>query len=236
MKNMPKVFGWQHLVYVAIAVTIMIISFIIINKKTKTEKDIRNVIRFVGFLLLAAIIWNRISICVNGGTFKHILPESYCGLSSLLLSLAAIFLPRNHKVFHCIAYTGLLGSFLTLVYPDFIGQADSIFYSKTISGLMHHTIMFFLVVLMFKTKFIVPDLKKWYILPLGLCLYVVYGIFLITILDYSNAMYIYEPILPGTPLNWFVLGIIFMGLYMTFLIIWDKKIKPKLKLRINFHK
>ena len=34
-----------------------------------------------------------------------------------------------------------------------------------------------------------------------------YGLFLITVLDFNDAMYIYKPVLPGTLFNWFGLGL-----------------------------
>lgn len=220
---MPKIYGLEHILYVAISAALMTISIILIKRFVKNDKDLRLVIRIIGLFLLAAIIWNRISICLVARSFKSLLPNTFCGSSSLFLALSAIFLPRNHKVFHCVAYVGFVGALLTLIYPDFIGQADSIFYSKTISGLVHHTIMFFLVLVMFITKYIEPDIKQIPIMMIGLSFYITYGVFLITILDYSDSMQIYHPILEGTPFNWLGLGVIFIAVYIIFLIGWKYK-------------
>ncbi len=223
---MPQVYGWEHIIYLTIVIGIMITLFILIKKYVKEEKQVILSIKITGVALLIAIVWNRLSICLTRDHWNF-LPDSFCGTTSLALSLSAIFLKKDHKIFHCVAYLGLLGGSLTLIYPDFIGQADSIFYPMTISGLIHHTISVFIVILMLKTGFLKPQLRKWYLLPLGLSGYMTYGIFLITVLNYDNALYIYEPILSGTKLNWFVLGIIFLTMHAVFLTIWEYAQKYK---------
>ncbi len=224
---MPEVFGWEHFLYLGVVLALMIPGLILIRRFLKEEKQVDRLLKIIGFVLLAAITWNRISVAAYRDGFDSILPGTFCGSSSLALALAAIFLRRNHAAFHCIAYTGLLGGLLTLIYPDYIGQASSIFFPMTISGLVHHTIMAFLVTVMLMTGFLKPELRKWYILPLGLCVYMTYGLFLITVLGYGDAMYIHEPILEGTPLNWIVLGVIFITLHAAFLFAWERFFRPK---------
>jgi membrane protein implicated in regulation of membrane protease activity len=91
----------------------------------------------------------------------------------------------------------------------------------TISGLVHHTVTFYLVFLMLKSGYLKPELKKWHLLPIGLSIYMVYGLFLVTVVGYGDAMYIYHPILEGTFLDWDVLGVIFLLLHFLFLCLWE---------------
>jgi hypothetical protein len=224
---MPQVYGWEHLIYLTIVIGFMTIAFYTIRKYVKKELTLTILIKITGFLLLAAILWNRYSISYYRDGFNYFLPDSFCGMTSLVLSLSAIFCRKDHKIFHCTAYIGLFGGLLTLIYPDFIDQNESFFYPMTISGLIHHTLMVFLVLMMLMMGYVKLKLSNWPVLPLGMCLYMTYGIFLITVLDYKDAMYIYEPILPHTLLNWFVLGILFLVIYTIFLFIWDRKCVKK---------
>lgn len=219
---MPTVYGFEHFAYLFVSLLILVPTFLWIKKHVHTEKEIRKTIFILGAILFVAIIWNRISVCALRDGFDKFIPSTFCGMSSLLLSISAMTLKKDHAVFHSVAYVGLLGGLLTNIYPDFIGQAPSIFYPMTISGLVHHTLMVFLVIVMFSLGYVRPSIKKWIYLPLGLAVYMCIGIFLMTELGYSDAMYIYSPILSGTPLNWFWLGMIFLPYHALFLLVWER--------------
>jgi hypothetical protein len=220
---MPKIFGIEHIIYFTIVVTIMIISIIFIKKYLKDNAEKQSLlIKLIAFLLLIAIIYNRVSIAVGHQDYRTLLPDSFCGTSSLVLALSTIYFKKNNDILHCVAYLGLVGGTITLIYPDFIGQADSIFHSMTISGLLHHTIMVFLVIVMLITGYLQPSLKKWKILPIGLSFYMIYGLILITVIGLDDAMYIFNPALSGTIFNWFGLGLIFIPIHLLFLFVWDK--------------
>jgi len=233
---MPKVFGPEHLIYVCCAVVLMATILIVIKKYVKSERSLSLIIHSVGIVLLCAIVWNRLSICMLRDGMRQLLPGSFCGTSSLVLSLSAIFCKKDSPIFHCVAYIGGLGGLLTLIYPDFIGQADSIFYPMTISGLVHHTVMVLLVLIMLKTGYLKPSLKKWHYYPIGMSLYMVYGLFLLDALHYGSAMYIDSPILEGTFLYWWVLGPIALALHTLFLLLWTYAEQNKNKKNATYGK
>jgi hypothetical protein len=218
---MPQIFGIEHILYLLVTFVMITGLTILIQKKAHTEKQKETAIKLIGVGLLLAILWNRTSISFLRNGWISFLPGTFCGASSFALAIAVLVCKKNSPVFHSVAYTGLLGSILTIVYPDFIGQDVSFFYPMTISGLVHHTITFFLVFIMIRTGYLKPELKKWVLLPLGLSVYMVYGLFLITVLGYGDAMYIYHPILEGTILDWDVLGAIFLVLHGGFLVMWE---------------
>lgn len=218
---MPQVYGLEHFLYLFTVFSIYAVGFYLIHKYIKTEKQVTWLIKGIGLVLFLAIMWNRISVSALRDGWAHFIPSTFCGFSSLALSLGAITLKKDHPFFHSVAFVGLLGGLLTTFYPDFIGQSDSIFYPMTISGLVHHSVMVFLVIVMIQTKFLIPTKKKWVYLPLGLSLYMTFGLFQITVLGYNDAMYIYHPILEGTPLNWFVLGMIFLPYHFIFVSVFD---------------
>ncbi|NLW69940.1 MAG: YwaF family protein [Eubacteriaceae bacterium] len=224
---MPRIFGVEHLIYLAFSLSLTAAGLIFIRKMQREGRDTLPIIRITGGVLFICISLNRIAICALRDGWSNLLPGSFCGASSLALSLLAVFGKRDNPALHCVAYTGLLGGLLTIAYPDFISQAPSIFYPMTITGLMHHSVMIYLVLAMLQTGFLKPSLKKWKYLPLGLCCYMTFGLFCVDVLGYIDAMYIEEAILPGTPLKWFVLGPVFLLLHYLFLLFWDKIILGK---------
>lgn len=219
---MPQIFGIEHIIYFITVVLLMIISIILIKKYVKNDLQLTRVIKFIGLILLTMIILNRISIAYYHENLYLLFPDSFCGTSSLVLALGTIFCKRNNNILHFVSYIGIFGGGLTLIYPDFIGQADSIFHPLTITGLLHHTVMVFLVIVMLITNYLQPSLKKWYCVPIGLSFFMSYGLFLITVIGHDDAMYIFKPALPDTIFNWFGLGLIFIPVQFIFLVIWEK--------------
>ena len=211
---MPSVFGFEHSVFLLVNGLIFLSVFLIkpshINKKH---------IKALAGILLLAITLNRITIALYNETFATILPGTFCGASSLALALGVLFLKRNHPFFHSVAYIAMLGGLITVIYPDFIDQAPSIWHGRTISGLIHHALSVLLVLIMLKTRYWQPCFKAWHWTPIGLAIYMLYGLVLIYGLGYDNAMLIREPILANTPLTWWVMGILVMMVHSIFLLI-----------------
>ena len=230
----PEVFGWQHLTYIAIFVVLAVVSLVLIKKFVKDEKVLTIIIKSVAGALFLAILWNRISIAIKNSNALNLIPDTFCGLSSTLLSLSVLIGKRNCGFLHFISYLGGVGGLITIIYPDFLGQNPSFFYSATISGLLHHTIMFYLVVLMLLTKWFVPTLKKWAWLPLGLTCVMTYGLFLMSALGFDGAMNITKPLLEGTIFSWWFTGILLLALSTLIMCAFDyfniwrknKKLKP----------
>ena len=67
----------------------------------------------------------------------------------------------------------------------------------------------------------VPDWHKWPSLVIGFMACITLVAFLITVLDYSRAFYITEPILDGTPLTVWVIAPIFAVDYIIFMVIYE---------------
>jgi hypothetical protein len=222
---MPNVFGLEHFIYLCLVIIIMGLSLTFIKKKVRKDRTISLIIKGLGFFLLCAIIWNRISIAIGRDDIFLLWPDSYCGTSSFVIAITVMFGKKDNIVLHGVAYLGLVGGLVTLIYPDFIDQADSIFYPMTISGLLHHTLMLWVILIMLITGYLKPSLKKWSSLPIGLCIFLTYGIFLITVIGLDDAMYINQPVLENTSLNWFVLGAILLPIHFLFLVMveWFRK-------------
>jgi hypothetical protein len=206
---MPQIFGWQHIVYLLVCILVGAGTIVLIKLKVKEEKHIDYIVKGVGGVLLCLLVWNRILLAVHNGILG-IIPNTFCGLTSLLFALAAIFLKRGNIAYHCLVYISIWGCLLTMIYPDFIGQAESIFYPLTISGLLHHSVSLYLSILMIVTGFFKPTLRKFYAFPIGLSLYMTYGVFLEDCVGLEEAMYINEPLIEGTIFTWYFVGVLMM--------------------------
>ena len=219
--NNPQIFGWEHLTYLAIFIIIATISLILIKLYAKTDKSKNITIKIVATLLLVTSVWNRISIAIEDQQWFKIIPNTFCGMNSLVLSLACLIGKKNNNVLHYVVHVAIVGDILTLFYPDFIGQASSIFYSNTISGLLHHSIGLYLCILLYMTHYFTADYKKWVNMVIGFMSYITLGAFEMSVLGYNNAFYIYEPILSGTPLTIWVIAPVFAIGYVLFFIIYE---------------
>lgn len=216
----PKIFGIEHIIYMVISFGLMIAGLIVIKKFCKTEKSKTLTIKISGLVLLLVILLNRYA-CTLCWENEPFLPSSICGLASLVFAIMIIVCKKDSTALHFIIYTALLGGLISTVYPTYIGQGPTIFYFPTITSLLHHTIDIFCAILLFETGYVSPNIKKWYAWPLGYCTFVVYGLFMIKYMGKADAMSINSPLISGTILNWFYMGLIFLALYTVFLIIFD---------------
>ncbi len=210
-----KVFGWQHIVFLVVFVSIAVAGLICAKKFAKSEKAQTIVVKVLAGILLASIVANRISISLKTGTFEWVklIPDSFCGMSSLVLSLAVLCGKPDNAVLHFVWFIALLGGAITMVYPDFLGQASSIFYIPTITGLLHHSMAVVVVVSLFLFNQINVTYKKWFYSAIGFAFYMTTGAFLIGALGASDAFHILTPMLSGTPLTAWVLGPIYAAVY-----------------------
>lgn len=227
---MPKVFGIEHILFILVFSVISVAGLVLIRKFCKTEKNKNLSVLIVASLLLAAVIFNRISISAVSGKWLDLIPNTFCGFTSFSFAIFALVIKdKNHPIFHFYIYMALIAGALSTIYPDYIGQASSIWYSKTISGLLHHAIAFDLALLILLTGKFMPDLKKWYCMPLGFVSYITFGLFLNQVFGMSNAMNINKPFVADTPFTWYLVGplvyIVQIGFLLCFNFIKKKRRK-----------
>lgn len=211
----PKIFGWEHLTYLAVFVVLSVAGLICAKIFSKTEKTQNIILKSVALALLISILVNRISIVFKTETpaWTFLIPDSYCGMSSLVLSLAVLLGKKDNNVLHFVWFMALLGGTITMFYPDFIGQHESLFYLPTISGLLHHSLSIVVVVMLFLFNQITVTYKKWYCTVFGFTAYITVGAFLMGVFNYSDAFHIISPMLSGTPLNTWVIMPIYAVVY-----------------------
>lgn len=219
---MPKIFGIEHFLYILVFTILSICSIMLILKRKKDERFIRKVVIFAAITNLVLVICNRLSVCAKfDWDYRQLYPTTFCGTVSFVFPIALLVCKKDSNVLHFISYCAFFGGLLTLIYPDFIGQSNSIFYPATITGLLHHSAMLYNFLLIVLSGYFVPSIKKIGCLSLGLCALMTLGIFNITILGYDDSMYIFHELISGTIFSWFFVGIIFILLHAIFLLIFD---------------
>ena len=216
-----KIFGWEHFVYLAVFATLTVAGLICAKKFAKTERAQHIIIKFMGLALFLSILASRLSItfCSSNPQWHHMIPNQFCGMSSLVLSLAVMFGKKNNNVYHFVWFLALLGGIITMIYPDFLPQNPSFFYPPTITGMLHHSLSIAMVVTLLLFKQIEISYKKWYCTLFGFTSYFSVGAFLIGALGYGDAFHIKTPILGGTPLTAWVMAPIYIILYGSLVLI-----------------
>ena len=217
-----KVYGGIHLIYLAITITLTVVGLILAKKYAKTEKSQTIILKSIAAALFVWILINRLSQVFRYGMVRwnQIIPDSFCGMSSLVLSLAVLFGKKDNNVLHFVWFVSLIGGLITIFYPTFIDQGPTVFYLPTISGLLHHSLAIAMVIALLVFNQINITYKKWYCTLFGFTGYLTVGGFLITALNYDDAFHMIEPMLDGTPLTaWVVAPIYLVGYSLVVLVI-----------------
>ncbi len=212
---MPAVvFGKEHWIYLAIFAAFSVAVLSLGKKCAKTERSQVVFLKSLALALLASIILNRFSQVFRYGMvrWEQIIPDSFCGMSSLVLSLAVLLGKKNNPVLHFVWFLALIGGVITMAYPSFLDQGPTIFYLPTISGLLHHSFAIIMVVALLLFDQFQITYKKWYYSIFGFTCYLTVGAFLMSVFHVSDAFHIVEPMLSGTPLTvWVVAPIYAVG-------------------------
>ena len=165
-------------------------------------------LKTIAVCLFISILTNRLSQVFRYEEVRWylIIPDNFCGMTSLVLSLAVLFGKRNNNVLHFVWLLGLFGGISTTIYASYIGQSDSVFYLPTISGLLHHSFSTFMVIALLMFNQIEITYKKWYCTFFGFTIYLTIGAFLMHTFNMSDAFHIAEPLIPNTPLTCWVMA------------------------------
>ena len=208
------VFGPVHWIYLIIHITFSAVILALGKKYAKTERSQAIFLKSLALVLLATILMNRLSQVFRYGLvrWEQIIPDSFCGMSSLVLSLAVLIGKKNNPVLHFVWFLALVGGVITLAYPSFLDQGPTVFYLPTISGLLHHSFAVIVVIALLMFRQIHITYKKWYCSLFGFTCYLTVGAFLMSVFKVPDAFHIVEPMLDGTPLTvWVVAPIYAVG-------------------------
>lgn len=232
-----NVFGAVHWIYLAITLSLSAVGLFLAKKYAKSDKAKNIVLKCVAAVLLVWILINRLSQVYrySNTRWQLIIPDSFCGMTSLVLSLAVLFGKKDNNVFHFTWFLAIVGDVITLAYPTFLDQSSSVFYLPTISGLLHHSLSLVMVIMLLLLGQINITYKKWYCTIFGFTAYLTMGAFQMSVFKLDDAFHIIEPMLSGTPLTvWVVAPIYLVGYALVILTIeLVRKKRSKLKQSIN---
>ena len=217
-----NVLGSVHWIYLGITLPLSAVGLYLAKRYAKTEKSQKIVLKTIAVMLLIWIVINRLSqvFRYSDVRWELIIPDSFCGMTSLILSLAVLFGKKNNAVYHFVWALGLVGDVITLVYPSFLDQGPTVFYLPTISGLLHHSIALVLIIALLLFEQIQITYKRWYCSLFGFTSYLTVGAFQMSVFGLDDAFHIVEPMLDGTPLTvWVVAPIYIVGYALVLCII-----------------
>lgn len=199
----PQLFGIEHILYILITALIAAVCLLLCKKHADTQRRQEIILQVIAALLLAAILTNRLSQVFRYGQVRWycIIPDSFCGMTSLVLSLGVLLGKKNNNTLHFTWLLGLFGGIATVIYATFVDQDASFFYLPTISGLLHHSLSATLCVAFLMFHYVDITYKKWYCTFFGFTAYLTVGAFLMQTFHLSDAFHIDEPLIPGTPLT-----------------------------------
>ena len=215
----PELFGIEHILYIVISTIIGGVGLFLAYKYAKDEKKQSIILKCIAVLLFVSVMTNRLSQVFRYEEVRWycIIPDSYCAMTSLVLSIAVLFGKKNNCAYHFLWLLGLFGGISTVIYATFVGQGPTIFYIPTITGLLHHSFSAILVVALLMFKQIDITYKKWYCTLFGFTSYLTVGAFLMHTFNLSDAFHIAEPLLPNTPLTAWVMGPMYAAAYAVIL-------------------
>ncbi len=215
-----KIFGKEHLIYMLIS-TIIGIAAVVLVKLFCKGKKLELAVKIWAYLMFIFWLMNRICVVVRDDDGLKFLPNTYCSVIAIIFYFACRYFKPNAGIFHFVTYAAIFGGLVNYFYPDQIMYYNSIFAPLPFAMLLYHSLMLFLAITLLVTGYVKPSLKKWAWFPLGLCAVMTYGIFLITGLNFYNAIYIKYPLIENTNIYWYHAGIVFLAVHLIFLIIME---------------
>lgn len=227
---MPELFGVEHILYLAISTAVASAALLLAKRYARDEKSQIVFLKVLAALLLAAIVTNRLSQVFRYDDVRWylIIPDSFCGMTSLVLALSVLFGRRDNNVLHFVWLLGLFGGVSSSIYASYVGQGPTVFYLPTISGLLHHSISAALVVAILMFGYIEITYKKWYCTLFGFTSYLTLGAFMMQEFDMNDAFHIAEPLIEGTFLTaWGMAPLYAVGYALILFVIETVKKKRK---------
>lgn len=237
------VWGLAHILFLVGFIIIAPTFLFLVHKYVKSKRTYDYVLLSCAAILLALEIMNRffscyeclvLNVCKQGPIYNswwEIIPDTLCGMNSIVLSLAVIFSinNKNSLIFHFIVYNSLLTAIPVLFVPGFLSDYPC-YSASSITSFLHHDVAIILALLVIMTGEFKPDIKKWYVYPLGYICYLIIGVFELTVLNFKNPFNMKDGLLSSMPVltSWYVMFIASIFGVLLFLILFEhfKNKKP----------
>ena len=118
----PDLFGIEHILYIVISTIIGGVGLFLAYKYAKDEKKQNIILKIIAVLLFISVMTNRISQVFRYEEVRWycIIPDSFCAMTSLVLSIAVLFGKKNNNAYHFLWLLGLFGGISTVIYASFV--------------------------------------------------------------------------------------------------------------------
>lgn len=213
-----EAFEGPHLLVIALWIisTILLILFTFLFAKSEKSKVL--VIKITAGVLLLATTLSRFIYYDWKPSFIDFLPNSFCSTMGFVLPLFILLCKKDSKTLFYAIFAGFMGGVITVLSGDDIGQAR---FQNTVISYFYHGLMSSLSMLCVAVRYSTPTLNKVPRLFVALCVMVVYGIFSNQVFGYSNNMFLNTPLIDGTILTWWFVGIMFILIAIAVAIVYE---------------
>ncbi len=207
----------EHIFYIIISIIVMALSIILLKKFLKKDK-LSIYFKIMAIFSLILIIINRIVVSKSrSGTFIDFIPDTFCSTMGFIVPIVVLFFKPTTKTFQYAIFAGFFGGAITFFYPDFLIYFDNFFNIHPFTGMLYHTLMLYYFISSIALGYYKPTFKNWSSFLIGLAFMIVYAEIGNSVLGQSNNMYLNKPLLSGTPLTWYLVGLLTIVTY-TFII------------------
>ena len=150
----PELFGIEHILYIMISTLLGGGGLFLAYKYAKSDKTQKIILKCLAIALFISVMTNRLSQVFRYDNVRWycIIPDSFCAMTSLVLSLAVLFGKKDNNVYHFVWLLGLFGGISSVIYATFVSQNPSFFYIPTFTGLLHHSFSAMVVVALLMIK------------------------------------------------------------------------------------
>lgn len=229
--NPVGVFSLTHFIYLIVSLALITIITIIVYRKKLDIKTQDRINRCVAWAVLIVMTIYRLYIPIGYLIVDHndsynwwiILPNGLCGVTCMGLAIAAAIKPRNNITYHCFIYLVIFGTLLTLIYPVAYYKDYAFFHIYGFFGMLYHALSLLLCCLLIATKSFKPELKKWWVMPVGYAAIIIFGVIELYVMGIPEAMNITKPMIEQLPIlsGWYGTGIAATLATLIFLLIYN---------------
>lgn len=218
MRN--EMFDLYHTTYIIVSLILTVIITVLVKKKMSGEGTDRTlkIFGWATFLLHISSMWVEYLVKGEAEADQSILfPIYYCNLAMYLLLITSIYSKKDSKVIKYLsvvtAYAGIIGSLVSLIYPEYYLSSDVLDYHIVKSMLSHSTMLVASLILLTNNYFEIK-LKNTLVYTIGILGFGLVGLvinttFSILKLEAVNAMYLQAPPVEEAPfLNVYVISLL----------------------------
>ena len=210
---MLKVYGIEHIIYLLATTIPLALIMVLLKFKIKSDKSQRIMFMILGIIDILSVTLNRIAYTLDENSWFYIIPDSFCGMSGLVLGIGLTFFKKDNLVLHAVWLIALVGMIATYAYPDFLESSNSIFKFTTITSFWHHTVTLFNLIAIFLFKYMSITYKKAWVQIPGTIVYISIGLFLLFVGHVDGAFYLNQPAIKGTVLYFNAMFPMYLAVY-----------------------